>query len=141
MLNNSLGYLLNTSARMIKRELDNKLKQYSLTTSQWALLALLLENNNLSQAEIADRASSDRATVGTIIDKLINKGFIQKELSKTDRRSYTVSLTEKGRQLAAKVAGYSIASNDKALAGIQEEEKAILLYCLNRIVRNLKDEN
>ncbi len=34
----SLGYLLNTAARLIKWECNNKLKEYDITTAQWAVM-------------------------------------------------------------------------------------------------------
>ncbi len=37
IITESMGYLLNTSARLIKRTLDKELKKYSITSSQWAI--------------------------------------------------------------------------------------------------------
>lgn len=137
MINESLGYLLNTSARLIKRNLDAQLKKYDLTSSQWALLKLLFDENNLSQSEIADKSLSDKATIGVIIDKLIEKGLIQKKLSKDDRRSYTVSITDKGSQLSEVVNHCAIVSNEKAIIGLSKEDTDILIKCLNVIIKNL----
>ena len=53
-LNESLGFLLNISAKLIKRNLDLLLIDYNITSSQWAVLKALSLENNLSQAEIAE---------------------------------------------------------------------------------------
>lgn len=45
-IQNILGYLLNTSARFIKREMDKNLDKYDLTTSQWAVIKLLYTKKN-----------------------------------------------------------------------------------------------
>ncbi len=135
MIEESLGYLLNTSARLIKRDLDLQLANYNLTSSQWAVLKLVQENN-LSQAEIADRSLSDRATIGSIIDKLIVKNLICKKLSENDRRSYRVSITEKGRDIMAELKFFGQESNKKAVNNLTDEEIKTLTKCLKIIIKN-----
>ena len=41
-IQNSLGFILNTSAKLMKRRLDTELKAgFDITSSQWAVLKLL----------------------------------------------------------------------------------------------------
>ncbi len=72
-IQDSIGYLLNVSARLIKRNLDIRLLKFDITTSQWAVLKLLSVEPILTQAQIAERLNSDRATCGSIIDRLEKK--------------------------------------------------------------------
>lgn len=133
----SLGYILNTSARLIRRTLDMQLKSYDITTSQWAVLKLLSVENNLSQAEIAEKTNTDRATCGTIIDKLISKGLIQKELSENDRRSYIVKILPPTVAMVNKVTSLAENANHQALQGLSDDDIDILIKCLNTIIANL----
>lgn len=64
-IQNLLGFILNTSAKLMKRCLDTELK-------------LLSYEDDLSQAEISDKLNTD----GAVIEKLISKGLITKTLSK-----------------------------------------------------------
>jgi len=136
----SLGYILNTSARLIKRNLDMQLKSYGLTTAQWAVLKLLSVENNLSQAEIAEKTNTDRATCGTIIDKLILKELVQKELSESDRRSYIVKILPTALAIVNEVSSLAESVNCLALQGLSNSDKDILIKCLNTIITNLGGE-
>ena len=136
----SLGYLLNTSARYIKRKLEIQLKSYDITTSQWAVLKLLSVENNLSQAEIAEKTNTDRATCGSIIDKLISKRLIQKELSENDRRSYIVKILPTALAIIDEVSSLAEDVNQLALEGLSATDISNLNKCLTTIIKNLDDK-
>ena len=137
-IQHSLGYLLNTSARLIKRKLDKHLKSYNITTAQWAGLKLLSEEDNLSQAEIADKTNADRATCGAIIDKLILKGLLQKELSENDRRSYRVKILPPALAIVDEVTLLAESINTLAVEGLTDTEISVFTKCLNTIISNLE---
>lgn len=135
----SLGYLLNTSARLIKRKLDVQLKSYEITTAQWAVLKLLSTENNLSQAEIADKTNTDRATCGAIIDKLISKGLLQKKLFENDHRSYQVEILPNALALVNEITPLVENVNQSAIYGLSNHEINSLTQYLNTIILNLGD--
>lgn len=135
----SLGYLLNTSARLIKRRLDAQLSSYRLTTSQWAVLQILSIDNDLSQAEIAEKTSTDRATCGAVIEKLIEKHMVQKALSENDRRSYIVSITQEGLNALGSVTYLAEEINAFALEGLTDYDVDNLIRCLMIINNNLSN--
>jgi DNA-binding MarR family transcriptional regulator len=136
----SLGYLLNTSARLIKRKLDMQLKNYDITTAQWAALKLLSMEDNLSQAEIADKMNADRATCGAVIDKLIAKGLLQKELFENDRRSYRVKILPVALVIVNEVTLLAENVNISAVEGLSDTEINMLAQCLNTIISNMGGE-
>src|SRR5476649_886420 len=89
-IQNMLGYLLNASARFIKREMDESIKKYNLTTSQWAVIKLLYNKKELTQAQIAEELKSDRATAGNVILNLYEKQYVNKVIGEKDRRTYVI---------------------------------------------------
>lgn len=114
-----------------------QLKSYGITTAQWAVLKLLSVENNLSQAEIADKLNSDRATCGTIIDKLISKGQLQKELFENDRRSYRVKILPPAIAIVNNVTPLAESVNLSAIQRLNDHEISVLTQCLNTIIANL----
>jgi len=133
----NLGYLLNTSARLIKRKMDKQLENYRITTAQWVVLKLLDSKDKLTQAEIAELLIADRATVGAVIDKLIQKEYLDKELNPEDRRSYIVFLTKKSRKIIRKIEEKEKKVILEALEGFNQDETRVLFDVLNRIINNL----
>lgn len=102
-LDYSLGYLLNVSARLMKQRLDNGLRKYSLTTSQWAILKILSEHDEMTQVEIASLIHSDKATCGTILFKLQKKQMIEKIPSLEDKRAYKIRLTNQAEDMMEEI--------------------------------------
>lgn len=135
-----LGYLLNTSARFIKRKMDRNLESFNLTTSQWAILKLLNNKNELTQAQIAHELKADRATTGTIIINLHEKEYITKVVDKNDRRSYIISLTQKAKDTVKQIE--LIAENiiKEALTGVNDDDVKVLYDVLRQIINNLSNE-
>lgn len=140
LINESFGYIINSTAKNIKKELEERIKKYDITTAQWAALKVLSEKNNLTQAEVAEKLSADRATTGAIIDKLINKKLVCRYQCESDRRANRVCISEYGVELARKISYEAAKCNSEALQGFKDEEIEQLLNYLNRVNSNLSKE-
>ncbi|WP_374972118.1 MarR family winged helix-turn-helix transcriptional regulator [Blautia producta] len=139
-IQDSIGYLLNVSARLIKRNLDIRLLKFDITTSQWAVLKLLSVEPILTQAQIAERLNSDRATCGSIIDRLEKKEMILKKINVNDRRAFDISLSQKGIELVETLTEHAFESNKQALKGVSESDIKILYKVLRQITENLEED-
>jgi len=137
----SLGYLLNTSAKLIKRTMDNELEKYHITTSQWSVMKLLDTRKELTQTQIANELLGDRATAGEIILKLYEKNYIEKTLDKNDRRTYLVSLTPKTKTIIRDMEIMTNKIIKKALKDFNENDTQILYKSLYQIIDNLSKED
>lgn len=138
-IHDSIGYLLNVSARLLRRNLDSKLVEYDITTSQWAVLKLLSAESPLTQAQIAERLNSDRATSGSVIERLIKKELLLKTTNPTDRRAFDISLTQNGIDIVESLTKLAEESNQQALQGIPECEVMTLYKILQQITNNLEE--
>jgi len=137
---NIMGYLFSRSSRSYKKAINQALEKHNLTTVQCGVIRTLKHNGSLTQAEIAEIFSSDRATIGSVIQKLLDKDYLNKELSNTDKRAYIVSLTPKAIKIADEIEEISAMIEQKALAGLSKEEIEMFYKTLNRIVVNLDRE-
>lgn len=138
-IQNILGYLLNTSARLIKRKMDKSLERYNLTTSQWAVIKLLFNKTQLTQVEIAYELNSDRATAGAVILNLYEKKYINKLVDKNDRRSYVISLTEKAKDAVKEIDLIVENVTEEALKGLSDKNVEDLYGALKQINKNLSE--
>lgn len=135
-----LGYMLNASARLIKREMDSYLENYNVTTSQWAVLKLLDTKKQLTQTEIAVELSGDKATAGEIIFKLCEKKYLEKKQDTRDRRAYVITLTPRAQEIVKDIEMMSEEVTKKALKDLDEEAVQVMYKCLNKIIANLTGE-
>lgn len=132
-----LGYLLNSSARLIKRSMDKLLEKYNITTSQWSVIKLLDTKECLTQTQIAAELKADKATVGEIISKLCDKKLLIKSYDQSDKRAYSVSITDEAKKIVADIEIMALQVTGVALSGFSEKEQEQLYISLNRIIKNL----
>lgn len=135
-----LGYMLGASSKLIKRTMENYLRKYDITTSQWAVLKLLDTRIPLTQSQIANELLGDKATIGEVIQRLYEKDYIEKSFSKNDRRAYLISLTPKAKNAVKDIERMVNEVTEKAIKGFTEDDIQLLYKFLNHIIDNLKGE-
>ena len=89
---------LRAAYRAMHRRTEAGLARRGVTADQFVLLALLAEQDGITQQELVRRASSDANTVRAMLVLLENRGLVARKLHPTDRRARNVTLTRRGRQ-------------------------------------------
>lgn len=84
------------AAELYTKELD---KKYNVSTPQLSCLLALRDYGPLPPSQIAKYIMVNSSTVTGIIDRLEQKGFVDRSRTSPDRRVITISLTEKGKDL------------------------------------------
>ena len=74
---------------------------YDLTPVQFAALDAIHAHPDIDQARVAEMIAYDRATIGGVIDRLEQKGWLRRVVSERDRRAREVSLTAEGERIRA----------------------------------------
>ncbi len=120
----------------MKKELDNDLRKYNLTTVQLLLLMFLKENRDkvIIQKDICIRLSLKHSTVIEILKKLETKGYIHKE---TKYKS-VLTITKEGLEILDKVGTKRGFVEDKLLNGFSKEDIDKLSVQLDKMYENLK---
>lgn len=101
-LSNQICFPLYASGKEIVRRYQPYLEKLDLTYTQYFVLMVLWEKDHLSVKEIGAKLYLDSGTLTPLINKLITKGFVQKEKSPDDERELIISLTSDGIKLKEK---------------------------------------
>lgn len=72
---------------------------FDLTPVQFAALDAIHAHPATDQAHVAELIAYDRATIGGVIDRLEQKGWIRRIVSERDRRARELSLTPDGQRV------------------------------------------
>ncbi|MCB0593747.1 MAG: MarR family transcriptional regulator [Lewinellaceae bacterium] len=115
-----------------------KSHQAGLSVDQWVVLKQISENNGSSQVEIGSSTVKDAPTTTRIIDQLVGKNLVSKQLDPEDRRRYMVFVTEKGRQLIERLIPVVQEYRQVPLQGFSATEQKQLISLLQRMLKNLK---
>lgn len=98
-LDNQLCFPVYAASRVITSLYTPYLKPLGLTYTQYILFLVLWEQDGLTVGEICKRLMLDSGTLSPILKKLRDQGYIIKQQSTSDERSFIITLTDKGREL------------------------------------------
>ena len=83
----------------MRQAINERVKPYGLTTLQFTTLSVLGRRGELSNAQLARRASMTPQSMSEVIDALEQKGLIVRNPHPSHRRVYPAKLTPKGRSV------------------------------------------
>lgn len=107
---------------------------------QGPILNLLLQNDGLSQAELARRLNVTAATVAVSVARLEKLGYVRRERNEQNHRAYVLTLSDKGRAETQKLLDKLAEVREMALSDFSSDEiKSLIGYC-QRIVDSLRAE-
>lgn len=98
-----------------------------LTPVQFAAMKAVHDDPGIDQATIGARIAYDRATIGGVIDRLEQKGWVRRQVSRRDRRAREVTLTPEGAGLFRRALPVVTALQTEILPGLTEAEHRIFL--------------
>ena len=81
----------------LNRVFRKRLRKLGITTTQYTALRCLHENKGLNQNSLANLMSTNKNNSSALIKRLYAQGLILKEAIPSDRRNFTLNLTEKGK--------------------------------------------
>lgn len=109
-------------------------KVYGLTQAEFRCLRQIQTKENINNKEIADRMNLSASRLTRIIDGLVKKGFVNREIDPNDRRNMRVSLSPKGITLVEELNGAYINVHEQILHDIDVEQHKPLIEGMRQLL-------
>jgi DNA-binding MarR family transcriptional regulator len=93
-----LTSLVTQVARGVRTALDQRFGELGLTSQQAGVL-LHVSGGTTSPRKLADLLGTDTAGMTRLVDRLVEKGYLDRLPAADDRRTISVALTSAGRKL------------------------------------------
>ncbi len=140
MKQHNVRELLVREEKARKQIISPLLSNIGLTPGQGhaRILYNLLRKDHITQKELADRCHFDAATMSRNIDKLQEMGFLLRENNPDCRRSFLISLTEKGLAEAEETRKVFEQFEELICSDIPEEEINVFCNVLLKMCDNLE---
>ena len=117
----------------VTEQTKNLFEKHGLTAQQFNILRILRgAGAPLSTLQIRQRMLDKMSDTSRIVDRLIIKGLVKKNISKIDKRLVDVSITDKGKKLLAKLDGHQD-EMDAVLSNLSDGEAKMLNKLLDKI--------
>lgn len=115
--------------------LNGILKPFDISLQQFNVLRILRgqENKPVSLSVVQERMISKMSNTTRLIDKLIKKGLVQKDINQTNRRKVDINITKEGLEILNYVDNLIEKAEEDIVKKLSEEEKKELIRLLGKI--------
>ena len=137
----TIGHLIHEVARLWRKRFEQNARNCGLTRSQWQAIAYLSKNEGIHQGALAELLEIEPITLVRILDKLVERGLVERRQHGTDRRIWLLFLKDAARPLLADVQPLAEATRAEALCGVTRENRDSLLQTLELMKTNLMAAN
>jgi MarR family transcriptional regulator for hemolysin len=139
-LDERFTHALHGGARAWRGALERRLRARGLTAAGWSAMAAVAASAAApSQRELARQLGVDGATLVATIDRLAAAGLVERMPSPHDRRVKLVVLTERGRELAHEVEGFTASLRRELMARIDKGRIVVAAEVLEQLRQILED--
>ncbi|MBS1665857.1 MAG: MarR family transcriptional regulator [Bacteroidetes bacterium] len=108
-------------------------EQHDITSQQFNILRILRgAQEPLSTMQIRERMLDKMSDTSRIVDRLIKKSLVKKNVCRTDRRLVDITITKKGENLLQKLDRNDV-EMDAALGNLSIEEAKTLNRLLDKV--------
>jgi len=135
----TLGFILNDTARLLRKRFEQRARHLGLTRAQWQALAYLARNEGIQQGLLAEILELEPITLGRILDRLEAAELIERRRHAADRRVWLLHLKPKAHALMADMFEIGDATRAEALADVSEADREALTRILTTMKANLAE--
>lgn len=136
-MEDTLHYLIMANQMLVQRGLLERLKNTGLTIGQPKVLDYLRDHDGSSQKEIAQGCFLEAGSLTSILNRMEEKGLIERRMLNGNRRTFHVFLTEAGWKSQKLVEEAFLEIEKQALKGMAQEELDAYLASSRKIFQNL----
>lgn len=139
-MDDTLHYLIMANQMLVQKALLEQLKDTGLTIGQPKILDYLKDHDGSNQKEIARACFLEAGSLTIILNKMEEKGLIERRILNGNRRSFHIFLTEEGKKKQQLVADAFLEIEKKALSNISEKEYEQFISVYQKIYSNLQSK-
>lgn len=138
---NALGPMLGHCAHLARERMDARMSRFGMTPAQTHVLRFLRQNGGqMPQRELLENLKVKPSTVNGILDRMEEKGLVERSVSGTDARQRVVALTPAGVEREAQAKKSFLEAEALIARGLTEEETDTLRSLLERVIHNLEED-
>jgi DNA-binding MarR family transcriptional regulator len=128
----AVGYLLKTTQQSLRAAMDAALRDLRITAPQYAVLAFLDDQPDLSSAQLARRAFVTPQTMNRIVANLEAAGHLERHPHAELGRVLEARVSAQGRTLLAEARSRVTDVESRMVAGLTADEQRQLASLLQR---------
>lgn len=133
-LEDHVGYWLRCLSNQVHVTFERALAGHEVSVAQWVVLRTLYRLGPTSVGQLADLVRTDQGATSRLIDRLLAKGLVSKQVSASDRRGATVSLSKAGEALIPKLAREADENDSRFFGVLRETDREQFLRTIRKLI-------
>ncbi len=109
-------------------------EKYGLTQSEFRCLRLFNKDDVLNNKQIAERMNLSPSRLTRIIDGLVTKDYINRQIEPTDRRNMKVDLSKRGKVIVQKLNDSYVNIHQEILEDIDKTQHKPLINAMENLL-------
>lgn len=138
-MDTSLHYLTMANQMLIQKRLLERVKASGLTLGQPKILDYLKDHDGASQKEIAAGCFIEAGSLTSILNRMEEKGLIERRMLNGNRRTFHIFMTESGKKSQKLVEEAFVEIEEAAWKDISPEEAEVFMKIYHKIYSNLSE--
>ena len=136
-MSDTIGFLLNDTARLFRRAFNARTRDSGVTALQWRLITYLKRHEGVRQGPLAELIEVEPITLSRMVDRLAEAGLVERRADPADRRAWQLYLTPRAGEQLAGMRPVAEALSAEALEGLSPAEIEQLTALVERVRANL----
>lgn len=133
-------FWVNQASRLLMWHFEQRLRPFDFGMAYMPVLVALEQNGVLLQKQLAELAHVEQPTMAALLTRMERDGLVERRTHPTDKRASHISLSTKARKRLPVVKEKMIEVAEQATAGFSNDERAMFIALLQRVVNNLDQD-
>lgn len=136
-LDTAPGHLLRRAQQFAYDLYMSEVGRNGLTPRQFTVLHAVEQDEGLSQTDLVRKTGIDRSTLADMISRLLKKGLLARERTKTDQRANSVRITAAGKRALSSALPKVTSAEDQILKAVSPKLRADFVKALSEIAAKM----
>jgi DNA-binding MarR family transcriptional regulator len=132
-LTHLVGYAASRASIELKKVFAQYLGPLELKAVEFSILVLVASNPQVNQRQLGQALDVSAPNMAITLDRLVDRGWVERVRSTTDRRAQIIHLTRAGHELVERAETIARTMEDGALQMLSGAERALLIELLLKV--------
>lgn len=128
-----VGYVASRAAIVLRKDFERELGPLGLKVLDYSLLVLVASNPEVNQKQLGEALDVSAPNMAITLDRLVERGWVERVRSTQDRRAMIIHLTPAGRELVKRAQKIAATMEEATLAVLSPAERALLVELLLKV--------
>ena len=128
-----VGYASSRAAIQLKKTFARHMGPLELKAVEFSILVLVASNPQVNQKQLGQALDVSAPNLAVTLDRMVERGWVERVRSTQDRRAQHVHLTARGRELTQQAEKIAATMENAALRLLSSAERALLIELLLKV--------